>query len=119
MAEKGVCKICSRYSHGEAVCYEVIRYPAGWGTCGRGGENRGGQGNRGRGMSHGRRRESTVALISEDGQLNFAAGPGMGLGSGTASGPTTRSSNETAAQVMILACLRIRSSDYWASLMRL
>ena len=32
MVEKGTCKICGRYGHEEAVCYEVIGYPPGWGT---------------------------------------------------------------------------------------
>jgi len=30
--EKRTCRICGRYGHEEAVCYEVIRYPPGWGT---------------------------------------------------------------------------------------
>ena len=36
MAKKGACKICSHYVHEEEKCYEVIGYPPGLGSCGRG-----------------------------------------------------------------------------------
>ena len=36
MVERGICTICSRYGHKEVACYDVIRYPPGWGTRGRG-----------------------------------------------------------------------------------
>ena len=39
--EKGACKICGRYGHEEAVCYEMIGYPTGWGSRGRGRRSRG------------------------------------------------------------------------------
>jgi len=41
--EKGSCKICGRFGHEEAACYEVIGYPPSWGTRGRGRGNRGGR----------------------------------------------------------------------------
>ena len=36
MVEKDPCKICGRYGHNEATCYEVIGYPPHWGSRGRG-----------------------------------------------------------------------------------
>ena len=47
MVEKPGCKICGRYGHDENICYEVIGYPTGWGTHGRGRGNRGAQNSRG------------------------------------------------------------------------
>jgi len=42
MCEKGAYKICGRFSHEEAIYYEVIGYTPGWGTRGRGQGSRGG-----------------------------------------------------------------------------
>jgi len=46
ISEKGACKICGRLGYEETVCYEVIGYPPGWGTRGRGWGNRGGRSSR-------------------------------------------------------------------------
>ncbi|KAJ8432692.1 hypothetical protein Cgig2_016365 [Carnegiea gigantea] len=66
LIEKGACKIYGRYGHEETVCYEVIGYPPGWGSRGRGKGGRGGRG-QGRGPSRGGRtgpaRETAAAAI--------------------------------------------------------
>jgi len=54
MIERGACRICGRHGHEEAVCYEVIGYPLGWGSRGRGRGNRGGRSSRGRTPIRGR-----------------------------------------------------------------
>ncbi|KAJ8446028.1 hypothetical protein Cgig2_012372 [Carnegiea gigantea] len=80
MVEKGACMIYGRYSHEESVCYEVIRYPPGWGNCTRGRGQRGGRNNRGcRGASRGRGHLAYPAqqqrMEDAGGRLDEALGP--------------------------------------------
>ena len=78
MVEKQGCKICGRYGHEEAVCYEVIGYPPGWGTRGRGRGSKGAQnsrGERGGGRRRGYGRETTAAAIHQETGPIAAAGP--------------------------------------------
>jgi len=80
MVAKPGCKICGRHGHENSVCYEVIGYPPGWGTRGRGRERRGARNNRGgrgagRNRSYGR--ESAAAAIHQE-ETNPSAGTGPG-----------------------------------------
>ncbi|KAJ8436665.1 hypothetical protein Cgig2_006375 [Carnegiea gigantea] len=104
MDEKSACKVCGRYGHEEAVCFEVIEYPPEWGTHGGGRCNRGGRSGRGgRGVSRGRggSREYVSALFQGTGQNSRGAGPNLGTGSEEGTGPIAMANAETAAQVTI------------------
>ena len=78
IVEKQGCKICGQYGHKAAVCYEVIGYPPGWGTRGRGRDSRGARnsrGGRGGGRSRGYGRESAVAAIHQESSPIVGSGP--------------------------------------------
>lgn len=98
MVEKGTCKVCGRFGHEESSCYEVIGYPPGWGTRGRGRGQRGGRNNRGgRGVCRGRGRE-TAAALQKSGLHNPSGSPAV-LGQSGVAGNTF--GKQTAAQVNI------------------
>ena len=83
MVEKRGCKMCGRYGHEEAICYEVIGYPPVWGTRrhGRGshrGRNNGGGRGGGRINSYGR--ESAAATLHHKKGPNAGSGPGSNEG---------------------------------------
>jgi len=88
MVEKPGCKICGRYGHEESVCYEVIGYPPGWGTRGRGRGSRGArnnQGGRGAGRNRSYGRESAAFTIHQE-EPNFS-GPATASNSSAGTGP--------------------------------
>jgi len=81
MNEKGCCKICGRFGHEEAVCYEVIGYPPGWVThgCGRGSRGeRNGKPSRGGNRAAGRGvfRAVASAILHEETENASSSGPG-------------------------------------------
>ena len=82
MVEKGACKICGRYGHAEAACYEVIGYPPSWGPRGRGRGGRGGRvlGKGGRGHARNSRgsgvRELVAAVQQDKGLIRTDPTPG-------------------------------------------
>ena len=47
MVERPTCKHCGKYSHDETNCYEIIGYPPGWESHGRGKAGHGGRSRRG------------------------------------------------------------------------
>ena len=99
MIEKSGCKVCGRYRHDKATCYEVIGYPPRWGSRGRGRGGHGGRNSRGgRGGSKGRgfACEGVVAAVHYDG----GSGPSTTIGPGAVAGVGVGSSAEP-AQIMI------------------
>ena len=58
--ERPTCRHCGKYGHDEAACFEIISYPANWGS--RGGSRVHGRGRGGRGAGRGRGRESAHAI---------------------------------------------------------
>ena len=89
--EKGTYRICGRYGHEEAVCYEVIGYPPGWGTYSRGRGNRGGRSSRARTPIRGRgqSRETVAAVQLEYGLRENFSGPVVGMGHESSLSSTT------------------------------
>ncbi|KAJ8425066.1 hypothetical protein Cgig2_004290 [Carnegiea gigantea] len=88
MVEKPGCKICGRCGHEESICYEVIGYPPGWSTRGRGRGSRGARNNRGgrgagRNRSYGR--ESAAAAIHQE--EPHISGPAAASNSSAGTGP--------------------------------
>mgnify|MGYP003793009743 CR=1 FL=1 len=46
-SERVTCKHCGKYGHEDTNCYEIIGYPQGWGSRGRGRGGRAARGGRG------------------------------------------------------------------------
>ncbi|KAJ8436490.1 hypothetical protein Cgig2_000475 [Carnegiea gigantea] len=94
IVDKGMCKICGCYGHEEAHCYEVIGYPTGWGTRGRGRGNRGSRNSRG-GQGGASGRGYNRATASAAVQHSAGPNPNTATGPGTVTGPSAGSNGET------------------------
>lgn len=73
LTERGPCKHCGRFRHDESSCFEIIGYPSGWGSYGKGrGRERGLRGGRARGsLGRGGGREAAYSASPVSGQYSF------------------------------------------------
>ncbi|KAJ8422737.1 hypothetical protein Cgig2_015545 [Carnegiea gigantea] len=117
MVKKGACKICGRYGHEDSICYEVIGYPPGWGSRGRGRGSRGGPNMGGGGRLNGKgraglgRETAAAAVQHEGGPLTKSPSDGPLSVSNSDAGPVTMDQETSASPTTSLPAEIVRRRE--------